>query len=218
MRSWLAAFIVSILACFAAHEVLAQDFADPDTMIFRQKQQKKDHSSLPEVDGTIESVSTNKPGWYGVALKLGNGNSLRVVVVPATKFFKDYAPIDAQAAYPQLINGCKIRTLHDPEQDQLLRNIIVTDLMFETPPVEIAGTIKIAVNPKPGVYDLTVDLGKGGEHQLEIDPKTKFWKNDKPFDSTAAYPKLAAGQKIRALEKPAPGGQRQTSDLMFVDR
>jgi hypothetical protein len=217
VRNRLAAFAVSIFACFAAHEVLAQDFADPDTMIFRPKQ-KTDHSSLPEVAGTIESISTEKPGWYGVVLKLENGNKLRVVVVPATKFFKDYAPIDPPTAYPQLVNGCKIRTLHDPENDQLLRNIIVTDLMFETPPVEFAGVIKIATTSTPDVYDLTVKLEKDAEHHLHLDPKTKFWKNDKPLEASAAYPQLLRGQKIRALEKPAPGGAFRTSDLMFVDR
>lgn len=211
-----AASIVLIFACFSAQEVLAGDFADPDTMIFQQKR-RADHSSLPEVDGTIESTSTAKPGWYGVVLKLENGNMLRVVVVPATKFFKDYAPIDPAAAYPQLVNGCKIRALHDPENDQLLRNIIITDLMFESPPVEFAGTIKIAASAAPGVYDLTVDLANGVEHHLSIDQKTKFWKDDKPLDSSAAYRQLAAGQKIRALEKPAPGGQHRTSDLMVVD-
>src|SRR5580658_6792692 len=102
-----AALIISLLACFAVHEVAAQDFADPDTMIFRQKR-KIAPAARPEVAGTIESTSTAKPGWYSVVLKLDNGKSLRVVVVPATKFYKDYAPIDSAAAYPQLVNGCKI--------------------------------------------------------------------------------------------------------------
>jgi hypothetical protein len=210
------AFIVLIVACLSAHEVLAGDFADPDTMIFQQKR-KADHASLPEVDGTIESTSTAKPGWYGVVLKLDNGNVLRVVVAPATKFFKDYTPIDAPAAYPQLVHGCKIRALHDPEKDELLRNIIITDLMFESPPVEFAGTIKVTASTAPGVYDLTVHLANGVEHHFLIDQKTKFWKDDKPFDSAAAYRQLAAGQKIRALEKLAPGGQHRTPDLMLVD-
>jgi len=206
-----------MVACLVAQAVLAQDFADPDTMIFRQKR-KVAPAARPEVDGTIESTSTAKPGWYSIVLKLDNGKSLRVVVAPATKFYKDYAPIDSPAAYPQLVNGCKIRMLHDPQQDEALRNIIITDLMFETPPVEYAGTIKIAATTATGVYDLTVNLEKGAERHLSVDPKTKFWKDNKPLEAAAAYPQLVAGARIRALEKPAPGVQHWTSDLMFVDR
>lgn len=212
-----AAIILQIFACLAGHEALATDFADPgDTMIYLQKQ-KAGHSSYPEIDGTIESTSTAKPGWYGVVLKLDNGKSIRVIVVPATKFYKDYAPVSSPDAYHLLVKGCKIRALHNPDQDEVLRNIIVTDLMFTTPPVELAGTIKGETSAGAGAYDLTVDLADGSERHLNVDQKTKFWKNYKPLDPFAAYPQLTAGQKFRAMDTAAPGNQRHISDLMFVD-
>jgi hypothetical protein len=215
-KHWLAVFL--LVSCLAASETVAQDFSDPaDILRYRQKQKAGD-AGLPEIAGAIETATTAKPGWYALGLKLDNGKEIKVVVVPATKFYKDYAPIDSAAAYPQLVQGCKIRALHDPEQDLLLRNIIVKDLMFESPPVEYAGAIKTSASSKPGVYDLTVNLKGGGERHLNLDPKTKYWKDNKPIDPTTAYPQIAAGQKIRALEKPAPNNQRCISDVMFVDK
>jgi len=215
--SRLAATLLALFACLMARETSASDFADPaDTMTYLHRQKAGD-AGLPEIAGSMESASTAKPGWYSLVLKLDNGKEVRVVVVPATKFYKDYAPIESAAAYPQLLKGCKIRALHDPEQDLALRNIIIKDLMFESPPVEFAGTIKKAAPATPGVYDLTLDLKDGGERHLNLDQKTKYWKDDKPLDASA-YPQLTTGQKIRALEKPAPGNQRCISDVMFVDR
>lgn len=213
-RGWLLAAI----AVLGVRQAASQDFSDPGDMLLYQHQQRADHSALPEVDATIESTTSAKPGWYGVNVKLDNGKEIRVIVVPATRFWKDYAPIAAASAYPMLAQGCKIRALHDPQQDLALRNIIITDLMFESPPVEFSGTIKTAAQPRPGAYDLTVALDKGEEHHLSVDQKTKFWKDNQPMDQALALPKLAAGQKIRALETAAPAGQHHTSDLMFVDR
>ena len=68
------------------------------------------------------------------------------------------------------------------------------------------------------MHDLTVNLKDGAERHLNLDQKTKFWKDSKPIDLSTAYPQLVAGQNIRALEKPAPGGRHCISDLMFVDR
>ena len=214
-----AALILAISACLVARNVSAQtDFADPgDTMIYLQKQ-KASHSSYPELDGTIDSTSTAKPGWYAITLNLDNGKSLKVMVVPATRFYKDYTPLASHDAYSLLIKGCKIRVLHDPDKDQLLRNIIITDLMFPSPPVECAGTIKNSLSTVPGVYDLTVDLKDGSERHLYLDPKTKFWKNNEQIDLSTAYPQLVAGHKFRAMEVPTPNGQQWTSDLMFVDQ
>jgi len=175
-------------------------------------------SSLPELDGSIELITTAKPGWYSVVLNVENGKPLKMLVVPATKFFKDYMPLPAAAAYPLLVKGCKIRVLHDPDKDEALHNIIITDLMFETPPVEFSGTIKVATSTVSGVYDLTVNLKDGGEHHLNLDQKTKYWRDNKPIDLSTAYPQLVPGQMIRALEKPAPGARHWTSDVMFVDR
>jgi len=224
-RNCATALILLLLVCLTARDVLAAtDFADPgDTMLFlhnrnRTSKPNTGHSTLPELDGTIEAISTAKPGWYCIALKLDSEKPLKVFVVPATKFFKDYAPLPSAEGYPLLVKGCKIRALHDPEKDEALRNITLTDLMFETPPVEFAGTIKVSASTVPGVYDLTVNLKDGGERHLNLDPKTKYWKDNKPIDLAAAYPQLVPGQMIRALEKPAPGGRRWTSDLMFVDR
>jgi len=210
--------ILSLLAALSPLRSAASDFSDPADILAFKRSQNATHTTFPELNGSIESASTAKPGWYGLMLKQGDGKLIKVIVSPATKFFKDYAPIEPAAAYPQLAQGAKVRALHNPENDVVLHTIIVTDLMFETPPVELAGTIKAAASPRPGVFDLTVSLAKGGERRLSIDEKTKFYQDYKPIDAARAYPQLAIGRKIRALEKPAPGGQRQISDVMFVDR
>jgi len=209
---------VALLACMISTEARATDFTDPGDMITYMHRQRASHSTLPEIDGTIVGVTSAKPAWYGLSLKLDNGKLLRVVVAPATKFYKDYSPIAPAAAYPLLVNGCKVRALHDPDKDESLRNIIVADLMFESPPVESAGTIKLAASSAPGVYDLTVTLDNSAEHHFSIDQKTKFWRDYKPVDLPAAYPQLAPGQKIRAMEKRLPGDKFYTSDVMFVDK
>jgi hypothetical protein len=210
-------WILAILAGLSVSNGIAQDFSDPADILTYKHKQQANHAASPEIDGTILATSSAKPGWYGVDLKLDNGKQIRVIVVPATRFFKDYISIASPAAYPQLVQGCKIRALHDPDQDLLLRNIILTDLMFSSPPVEFAGTIKAAASAQPGVYDLTVTLDKGGEHHFNVDQQTKFWKKDQPFDQAKAYAQLTSGQKIRALETAAPAGQHHTSDLMLVD-
>lgn len=210
-------FVLALLSSVFVGGLCAQDLSDPaDLMLYLHKQKAGD-KGLPEIAGTIESATTAKAGWYGLNLKLDNGRELRVMVVPATKFYKDYAPIEPAAAYPQLAKGSKIRGLHDPDQDLLLRNIVLKDLMFESPPVEFAGTIKNASSAKPGNYDLTLSLKEGGERHLNIEPKTNFWTGDKPLPAASAYPHLTTGQVIRALEKPAPGNQRFISDVLLVD-
>ena len=80
--------ILTLLACVASSEVRATDFADPGDMILYMHRQRASHSTLPEIDGTIVGVTTAKPSWYGVSLKLDNGKLLRVVVAPATKFLQ----------------------------------------------------------------------------------------------------------------------------------
>ena len=212
-----AAGLLALFAGLAAHQAFAQDFSDPADVLTYQHKQKAGHASLPEIDATIESTSTAKPGWYALNLKLDNGKALKVIVVPATRFYRDYAPLDSAAAYPLLVQGCKIRALHDPDQDLVLHNIVVTDLMFSSPPVEWAGTLKGVVSLQPGVYDLTVTLNKGGEHHLNVDGLTKFWKNNQPLEQKQAYPQLNVGAKVRALETAAPGGLHRVSDLMLVD-
>jgi hypothetical protein len=49
-----------------------------------------------------------------------------------------------------------------------------------------------------------------------VDQQTKFYKDDKPMESAAAYLRLKAGQKVRILPKST--GNPLISDLMFVDR
>ena len=218
-KHWLAVFLLPFFADFFPRHAGASDLSDPADLLSHLHKQKAGDAGLPEIAGAIKSATTAKPGWYALALKLDNGKELKVVVVPATRFYKDYTPIDSPAAYPQLVKGCRIRALHDPEQDLALRNIIVKDLMFESPPVEYAGTIKTSASSKPGLYDLTVNLKGGEERHLSLDPKTKFWKDDNTAIADAvAYRQLKVGQKIRALEKPAPGDQRIVSDVMFVDK
>jgi hypothetical protein len=182
-----AAWLFLAAAFLVAHAAWAQDFSDPaDILTFRQKQ-KANHATLPEVAAAIESTSSAKPGWYALHLKLDNGNALNMIVVPVTRFFQDYAPIAAADAHPLLVKGARIRALHDLEQDLLLRNIIVTDLMFSSPPVELTGVIQAATSERPGVYDLTAILDHGETHHLYLDEKTKFWKAYKPLESAQAY-------------------------------
>jgi len=205
-----------ILGALAAPVLRGQDFSDPADIIkyFHSPAQK---SALPEIDGKIQNCTTAKPGWYGVTLDLENGKQIHVIVAPSTKFYKDNKPIDANAAYPQLRQGQKIRALHNPATDEALRNIIITDLMFEAPPVEIDGTIRSASSAKAGFYSLALTLEKGGEIQMVIDLQTKFYKDYKPMESAAAYPRLVAGQKVRVLPK-STAANAPISDLMFVDR
>ena len=186
-----AAWLLALFVGLTTHEGSAQDFSDPADVLTYQHKQQANHTALPEVDATIESASTVKPGWYALNLKLDNGKALKVIVVPATKFYKDYAPMGSATAYPLLVQGCKIRALHDPDQDLLLRNIIFTDLILM--------------------------LDKGGEHHLNVDEKTKFWKNDQPLEQKQVYPRLKVGEKVRALETAAPSGLHHVSDLMLVD-
>lgn len=211
-------FLFWFLVVLAVPILRGQDFSDPaDIMKYRQQQQAGQKSALPEIDGSIQACTTAKPGWYGVTLDLGNGKQIHVIVAPSTKFYKDDKPIDANAAYPQLHQGQKIRTLHNPATDEAVRAIIITDLMFETPPPEIAGIIRSASSAKAGSFSLALTLDKGGEIQMTVDPQTKFYKNYKPMESAAAYPLLTAGQKVRILPKSV-AANAPISDLMFVDR
>ena len=209
-----------ILAALAAPVLRGQDFGDPSDIIkyFHSRQQSPGQkSTLPEIAGRIQNCTTAKPGWYGVTLDLENGKQIHVVVAPSTKFYKDYKPIDANAAYPQLRQWQRIRALHNPSTDETLRSIIITDLMFETPPAEVAGTIRSASSLKAGSYSLALTLDKGGEIKMVVDPQTKFYKDNKPMESAAAYPRLIAGQKVRILPK-STAANPPISDLMFVDR
>jgi len=214
-------FLLSwILIALAAPILSGQDFADPSDIInyFHSRQLPPGQKpALPEIDGKIQNCTTAKPGWYGVTLDLENGKQIHVIVAPSTKFYKDYKPIDANAAYPQLHQGQKIRALHKPETDEALRSIIITDLMFETPPPEITATIRSASSSKAGSYALALTSDKGGEIQMLVDPQTKFYKDYKPMESVAAYPRLIAGQKVRILPK-STAANSSISDLMFVDR
>lgn len=213
------AFLYWFIIAFAASALRGQDFSDPaDIMKYRQQQQPGQKSTLPEIDGSIQNCTTAKPGWYGVTLDLGNGKQIHVIVAPSTKFYKDDKPIEASAAYPQLRQGQKIRALHNPGTDEAVRAIIITDLMFETPPAEIDGVIGTASSAKAaGTFLLALTLDKGGEIQMTVDPQTKFYKDDKPMESAAAYRLLTAGQKVRILPKSA-AVNAPISDLMFVDR
>ena len=216
-----------VLACFywllvalAAPLLRGQDFSDPaDIMKYfhSRQQQPGQKSTLPEIDGSIQNCTTAKPGWYGVTLDLENGKQIHVIVAPSTKFYKDDKPIDANAAYPQLRQGQKIRALHNPGTDEAVRAIIITDLMFVTPPAEIDGTIRSAASAKAGSFSLTLTLDKGGEIQMTVDPQTKFYQDYKPMESAVAYPLLTAGRKVRILPKSRDAAAA-ISDLMFVDR
>lgn len=211
---------VWIFVAVSAPILRGQDFSDPaDIMkyLHPRQQQPGQKSALPEIDGKIQNCTTAKPGWYGVTLDLDNGKQIHVIVAPSTKFYKDYKPIDANAAYPQLRQGEKIRALHNPETDEALRTIVITDLMFQTPPAEVDGTIRSASSGKAGSYSLALKLDKGGEVQMAIDPQTKFYKDNKPMETSAAYPRLIAGQKVRILPRSADANA-PVSDLMFVDR
>jgi hypothetical protein len=209
--------IVSATCYFIAPRASATDFADPADILSYQQSQKASHAGLPELAGSIASISSAKPAWYAISLALADGRKLNIIVAPATKFFKDYTPLDSPSACRLLVQGCKIRALHNPENDQLLGNIVITDLMFETPPVEFAATIKSAASPHPGVYDLAVKVEKGEERRFNLDEKTKYYQNYQPIDPAKAYPQLIAGKKVRAIEKVGPGGQRRISDLMFSE-
>jgi hypothetical protein len=209
-----------LLVAMAASVSMGQDFSDPADIIkyFHSRQQSPGQkSTLPEIDGKIQNCTTAKPGWYGVTLDLENGKQLHVIVAPSTKFYKDYKPLDSNAAYPQLHQGQKIRALHNPETDEALRNIIITDLMFETPPPEIDGTIRSVSNTKAGSYSLALALEKGGQVQMVVDPQTKFYVDYKPMEAAAAYARLIAGQKVRILQK-STAADSPIADLMFVDR
>ena len=214
------AFLVWFLVGCAAPILKGQDFSDPADILkyFQSRQQQPGQkSTLPEIDGSIQNCTTAKPGWYGVALDLENGKQIHVIVAPSTKFYKDDKPIDANAAYPQLRQGQKIRALHNPGTDEAVRAIIITDLMFVTPPAEIDGTIRSAASAKAGSFSLTLTLDKGGEIQMTVDPQTKFYQDYKPMESAVAYPLLTAGRKVRILPK-SKDAAAAISDLMFVDR
>ena len=219
-RAALALLFYWTFLALAGPAVRSQDFSDPSDIIkYSHSRQPSPgrKSALPEIDGRIQNCTTAKPGWYGVTLDLENGKQIHVIVAPSTKFYQDDHPIEANAAYPQLHQGEKIRALHNPETDEAVRTIIITDLMFETPPAEIDGTIRLASGVKGGAYSLSLTLEKGGEIQTIVDSQTKFWRENKPMESAAAYPQLIAGQKVRILPKSTIAGS-PVSDLMFVDR
>jgi hypothetical protein len=104
----------------------AQDLSDPADIIARQAAMKPQ-----EIAGLIQNVTTNKPGWYAVALDLGKGQSIRIVVSPATKFWgEDNKALDAAKATPRIASGQKIRMMHKAEIDQALHMVWASDVMF----------------------------------------------------------------------------------------
>jgi len=207
--------LVWVVAVIGFSRAKAQDFSDPAD-ILRYKQQ---NAQRAEIAGTIRETTTNKPGWYGVFIALGEGKQVHVIIAPSTKFYKDGDSINADAAYPQIKAGQKIRALHNPQTDEAVRNIIITDLMFVNPPPEVDGVIGATASGKrAGTSVLVIALDKGGEVHLVIDAKTVFWSSDnKPLDPTAAHSRLAAGQKVRMMPRTSGDGA-SVSDVMFVDR
>jgi hypothetical protein len=123
-RFLLACWIV--LVSILPGSLKAQDFADPADIIMRKAAMKP-----LEIAGQIQSVTTNKPVWYGVNLDLGKGQGIRIVVSPATKFWgEDNKALEVAKAIPRIAAGQKIRMMHTLEIDQTLHIVWASDVMF----------------------------------------------------------------------------------------
>ena len=113
--------------------IQAQDFADPSSIL-------EARAAKPiEIEGKIQSTTTNKPGWYAVILDLGNGKALKVFVTPGTKFWgsdpakpkgSPYIAVTSDKALPKIAAGQKVRALHKLDTDVALHLIWISDLLF----------------------------------------------------------------------------------------
>ena len=91
----------------------------------------------------------------------------------------------------------------------------------QSKPIEGDGTIRGATTNKPGWYLVTMDGLDGKGFNVLLTPATKYWEHDQPLDAEKAYTKIAQGQKVRFLHKPAFDAALHRTwacDLMFVEK
>jgi hypothetical protein len=87
--------------------------------------------------------------------------------------------------------------------------------------VEVDGLIESVKPGDTGWFSLILELDNGNQITVIVYPQTKFYQNNKPMDTAAAYKLLARGQKIRMLHNTYMDTyvkHTMISDLMFVDK
>lgn len=91
----------------------------------------------------------------------------------------------------------------------------------QSKPVEGDGTIRGATTNKPGWYLVTLDGLDGKAFNVLLTPATKYWEHDQPLEAAKAQAKIAQGQKVRFLHKPAFDMSLHriwACDVMFVEK
>ena len=124
--------VVAGLALATSPSLYATDYGDASDLLLRNAQQNRAaQGTTLEVDGMIESVKPGNPRWYSLILELDNGNQITVIVYPKTKFWgPDYKSMAAAEAYTHLVQGQKIRMMHNTYLDAYLKHEMIIDLMF----------------------------------------------------------------------------------------
>ncbi len=148
------AVLLSLCVCtFAAAGALALHAQD-----FPQQEEIKRYEELTrsvELNGTIRSAATAKPGWYLLAMDGEDGKPFVVLLTPDTKFYEHYQPLDADQGYAKTVVGQKVRLIHKPAFDEALHRIWASDVMYvkdwnEHPPAP----------PKPNASKISNDGAK----------------------------------------------------------
>ncbi len=120
---WFLRVVSIMLACLPA--LRAQDVPRPEEI-----KRYEELTKSVELNGTIRSAATAKPGWYHLVMEGENGKPFVVLLTPDTKFYEHYQAMEADKAYARTVVGQKVRLIHRPAFDEALRGLWASDVMF----------------------------------------------------------------------------------------